>query len=68
MSRSMLSGLALVSLLFIQGFAVAADKEIPLPTLPTGAGTVDKDAPKTFTATTSGLKYRVLRKGTGGKP
>ncbi|MEI6234636.1 MAG: FKBP-type peptidyl-prolyl cis-trans isomerase [Planctomycetota bacterium] len=43
-------------------------KEVALPTLPKTAGAVDKDAPKTFTATASGLKYRVLRKGTGAMP
>jgi len=29
---------------------------------------MDKDAPKTFTTTKSGLKYRVLRKGKGAMP
>ena len=43
-------------------------KEVALPTLPKGAGATDADAPKTFTTTASGLKYRVLRKGTGAKP
>jgi FKBP-type peptidyl-prolyl cis-trans isomerase len=43
-------------------------QDVPLPTLPAGAGAVDKDAPKTFTTTPSGLKYRVLRKGTGANP
>lgn len=43
-------------------------KEVALPELPKGAGKVDKDATKKFTATDSGLKYRVLRKGTGAKP
>ncbi len=31
--------------------------------LPPGAGKIDPDAPKTFTKTKSGLKYRILRKG-----
>jgi FKBP-type peptidyl-prolyl cis-trans isomerase len=44
------------------------EKEVALPKLPTGAGKMDKDAPKTFTATKSGLKYRILRQGTGDKP
>jgi FKBP-type peptidyl-prolyl cis-trans isomerase len=39
-----------------------------LPKLPEGAGKVDKDVPKTFTTTKSGLKYRVLRKGSGAAP
>ncbi len=43
-------------------------KEVALPKLPAGAGKVDQDAPKTFSTTTSGLKYRVLRKGTGAAP
>jgi FKBP-type peptidyl-prolyl cis-trans isomerase len=43
-------------------------KEVELPKLPEGAGKVDKDAPKTFTETKSGLKYRVLRKGGDAKP
>lgn len=68
MSRYLLAGLVSVSLLLLPGFAVAEDKEVPHPTLPTGAGAVDKDAPKTFTATPSGLKYRILRKGTGAMP
>ena len=47
-------------------FLMAAD--IPHPALPEGAGPIDADAPKEFTTTPSGLKYRVLRKGAGGKP
>lgn len=31
-------------------------------------GPMDEDAPKEFTATKSGLKYRVLRKSDGAKP
>ncbi len=33
-----------------------------------GAGIVDADAPKEFTSTDSGLKYRILRKTSGKKP
>ena len=46
----------------------AKEKEVALPKLPEGAGKLDKDPPKTFSKTASGLKYRVLRKGTGDKP
>lgn len=60
--------LASVLLLCSEGRMNAEEKEVALPKLPTGAGKVDKDAPKTFTTTKSGLKYRVLRKGTGDKP
>jgi FKBP-type peptidyl-prolyl cis-trans isomerase FkpA len=47
-------------------FIMAAD--VPHPALPEGAGPIDADAPKEFTTTPSGLKYRILRKGAGGKP
>lgn len=43
-------------------------KTVPHPTLPTGAGKIDADAPQNFTTTDSGLKYRVLRKGAGAAP
>jgi FKBP-type peptidyl-prolyl cis-trans isomerase len=33
-----------------------------------GPGPVDADAPKEFTTTPSGLKYRILRKSEGKKP
>jgi FKBP-type peptidyl-prolyl cis-trans isomerase len=68
MSRYLLGGIALVSILFLNEVAVAEEKEVPLPAMPTGAGAPDKDAPKTFTTTPSGLKYRILRKGTGAMP
>jgi len=42
--------------------------EVPFPELPTGAGVIDLDAPKFFATTTSGLRYRVLRQGSGAKP
>jgi hypothetical protein len=48
---------------------VSADSpEVPFPELPTGAGPIDSDAPKSFVTTTSGLQYRVLRQGSGAKP
>ena len=43
-------------------------KDVPLPELPSQAGKADADAPKTFSTTPSGLKYRILRKGSGPKP
>jgi FKBP-type peptidyl-prolyl cis-trans isomerase FkpA len=42
--------------------------EVPHPTLPDGAGTMDADAPKAFTKTASGLEYRILRQGDGKRP
>ena len=43
-------------------------KDVPLPQLPPGAGKMDADAPKAMTKTSSGLQYRILRKGNGAKP
>jgi len=56
--------------LFLVGVNCMADetKDVPLPQLPQGAGKVDADAPKSFTKTSSGLQYRILRKGNGAKP
>jgi FKBP-type peptidyl-prolyl cis-trans isomerase FkpA len=42
--------------------------EVPHPTLPAGAGTIDAAAPKVFATTPSGLQYRVLRQGGGVNP
>ena len=42
--------------------------EIVFPALPTGAGEIAKDAPKQFTQTASGLRYRMLRAGKGAMP
>jgi FKBP-type peptidyl-prolyl cis-trans isomerase FkpA len=59
------------SLILFVGVTLSEDKnkkEVPYPELPKGAGKIDEDAPKEFTETDSGLKYRVLRKGSGEKP
>ena len=45
-----------------------SESEVALPSLPKGAGKMDDNAPKTFTTTESGLKYRVLRAGGDVKP
>lgn len=59
--------LAVLFVLFL-GATVVSAQEVPHPKLPAGAGKVDADAPKKFESTASGLKYRVLRKGTGAQP
>jgi FKBP-type peptidyl-prolyl cis-trans isomerase FkpA len=68
MERRTLGTIAsLVFFLFLGDTFVTA-QDVLFPTLPAGAGTIDKDAPKKFEKTPSGLKYRVLRKGTGAPP
>jgi len=54
---------------------LADTSEPPTPTAPalkpvsaTEPGPRDPDAPEEFTTTKTGLKYRILRKGTGEKP
>ncbi|NBV44496.1 MAG: FKBP-type peptidyl-prolyl cis-trans isomerase [Planctomycetia bacterium] len=64
-----LSCLLLAALFLLPEITVhAADADVPHPTLPEGAGAIDTDAAKTFTATASGLQYRILRKGSGIAP
>lgn len=41
---------------------------VPFPKLPAGAGPIDEGAPREFTTTKTGLKYRILRVGEGKKP
>ena len=60
--------IGLVLLLAEVNVSAQENKEVALPKLPEGAGKIDKDAAKTFTTSKSGLKYRVLRKGTGAMP
>ncbi len=43
-------------------------KEVAFPKLPDGAGKIDEKAAKSFTTTESGLKYRILRKGSDAMP
>jgi len=61
-------GLALCGLLFATAGMTLAEDEVPFPKLPPGAGAIDAKAAKTFTTTESGLKYRILRAGSGAKP
>ena len=68
MSRRHLATVASLVFLFLCGGVFVSAQDVPLPKLPAGAGAADKDAPKTFTTTPSGLKYRVLRKGAGENP
>lgn len=59
-----------IAVLFVLslGATFVSAQEVPLPKLPAGAGSPDANAPKKFETTASGLKYRVLRKGTGAQP
>ena len=65
-----LAAVALVGLmLVVAGLSMAEEaKEVAFPKLPKGAGKIEEKAAKTFTTTDSGLKYRILREGTGAKP
>ncbi len=73
--RRMRSVACAAVVLFVMGAPVlmgeavqAQEPEVAHPQLPTGAGKIDESAPKAFTKTGSGLKYRVLRKGSGANP
>ena len=72
MQRQMFGAIASLMLFLViiifTGDQFVSAQEVALPAMPAGAGAVDKDAPKTFETTPSGLKYRVLRKGTGAAP
>jgi FKBP-type peptidyl-prolyl cis-trans isomerase FkpA len=65
-----LAGAALLGLAFFitEPIVNAQEPEVAHPKLPVGAGKLDANAPKAFTKTSSGLKYRVLRKGAGKMP
>lgn len=67
--RAISTGTAVLGMMLLAlGTACAAEEEVPFPKLPEGAGPRDNNAPKTFTTTESGLKYRILRQGSGVKP
>ncbi len=68
MAHGMSKTIAGLLLFLCLGGVVVSAQEVPLPKLPAGAGAADKDAPKKFETTGSGLKYRILRKGTGANP
>lgn len=63
-------GVALAGLILMTAAISTAEdaKEVEFPKLPKGAGEISENAPKTFTTTKSGLKYRILRDGNGAKP
>lgn len=67
MARRILASVASFLFLFV-GVVMVSAQEVPYPKLPAGAGAVDKEAPKAFETTKSGLKYRILRKGNGAAP
>lgn len=68
MQKHMFSLVALFGFVFLMGGVNLKAEDVAYPEMPKGAGAMDKDAPKTFTTTASGLKYRILRKGTGANP
>ena len=60
--------IASFALLLEVNVACAQSADVAFPALPAGAGKIAKDAPKRFTKTASGLRFRVLRAGAGPKP
>jgi FKBP-type peptidyl-prolyl cis-trans isomerase len=80
MNRRQIIGMALASVVGLplgcgRAPQVNETADSNVPTAPpletaaaTGPGAQDADAPAEFTTTPSGLKYRILRKGTGPKP
>lgn len=60
----------LLCLLVLMGCGASTLKqpELPKDTVRIKEGPIDADAPKEFTTTESGLKYRILRKSDGRKP
>ena len=65
-----MAGVVLAGLILgMAGISMADDaKEVAFPKLPDGAGKIDEKAAKSFTTTESGLKYRILRKGSDAMP
>ncbi|MCE9553400.1 MAG: FKBP-type peptidyl-prolyl cis-trans isomerase [Planctomycetes bacterium] len=68
MQRQMFGAILSLTFFLFLGVPFVSAQEVALPAMPAGAGAVDQDAPKKFETTASGLKYRVLRKGTGAAP
>lgn len=68
MQRPVFAAIASLTFFLFPGDRFVSAQEVALPAMPAGAGAVDQNAPKTFEKTASGLKYRVLRKGTGPAP
>jgi len=68
MQKYLFGTIASLMVFIFMGDSILSAQEVALPAMPKGAGAVDNDAPKTLETTQSGLKYRVLRKGTGAAP
>ncbi|OYW76310.1 MAG: hypothetical protein B7Z37_09450 [Verrucomicrobia bacterium 12-59-8] len=61
-------GIVLLGWMLMAAGLIQAEEAVPFPKLPEGAGEIDSKAAKTLTTTESGLKYRILRQGSGTKP